>query len=345
MRRVPRVVQAALIALGLASLWPPSPIVVGQVPSPPILIVANNTTANPLGAFYAQILRAEGINSFATTTLAAVTSGTTTLASYRLVVLAETALTAAQAAPFTSYVAGGGRLIAMRPDSDLFGVLGITTQTGTSANRPSSGFLSATVVQSGPGGGLPAMTLPFRGPASHYALAGGTSVVATMSGGAAGGFPAVIRSGRTAAWAFDLAKSVAYVRQGDPLDKDQERDGQPIYRTNDIFYQRLDLQRVNVPHADVHMRLFVRVIDTLLADSLPLPRLWYFPGTSRTLMVVTGDSHTSLLPPHTGLLASVENFGARISLYLSRYGTIAATTVSGWISRGHEVGLHPVLRS
>ena len=73
----------------------------------------------------------------------------------------------------------------------------------------------------------------------------------------------------------------------------------PIYRTIDIFYQRIDLQRVNIPHADVHMRLFVRVIDALLADTMPLPRLWYFPGTNRTIVLPTSDSHTSTIEPHT----------------------------------------------
>ena len=51
-----------------------------------------------------------------------------------------------------------------------------------------------------------------------------------------------------------------------------------------------------MPHADVQMRLFSRVIADLLrrpADGLPLPRLWYFPDASRTVMVLTGDSHTS----------------------------------------------------
>ena len=142
-------------------------------------------------------------------------------------ILAETTLSAAQAGLFSTYVTNGGRLIAMRPDADLYATLGITTQVGSSTNRPETGFLSATINQSGPGAGLQSMSLPFRGAASHYALAGGTSTVATISGGSAGGFPAVIQSGRTAAWSFDLARSVAYVRQGDPLDKDLDRDGQP----------------------------------------------------------------------------------------------------------------------
>ena len=139
-------------------------------------------------------------------------------------------LSTAQAAMFSTYVGNGGRLIAMRPDADLFGTLGITAEVGSSSNRPTTGFLSATINQSGPGAGLQSLSLPFRGAASHYSLAGGTSTVATINGGSASGYPAVIRSGSglaPAAWAFDLARSVAYVRQGDPLDAGLDRDGLP----------------------------------------------------------------------------------------------------------------------
>ena len=61
------------------------------------------------------------------------------------------------------------------------------------------------------------------------------------------------------------------------------------------------------------MRLFVRVIDALLADAMPLPRLWYFPGTNRTIVLPTSDSHTSTLEPHTALLNSAQSNGARVS--------------------------------
>jgi hypothetical protein len=337
MRRLKHVVLAGITA-AIVAVGPSSAPLGGQTATPPILVVLNSAT-QPLGNYLPEILRAEGLNGFDTAQLSAVTGPV--LANYRLVILAETPLSAAEAGVFNTYVTNGGRLVAMRPDSDLFSTLGIASQVGSSANRPASGFLSATINQSGPGAGLQSMSLPFRGAATHYSLAGGTSTVATMSGGAAGGFPAVIQSGRTAAWAFDLARSVAYVRQGDPLDVNLDRDGQPVYRTNDIFYQRIDLNRVNTPHADVHMRLFVRVIDALLADSMPLPRLWYFPGTTRTMLLPTGDSHTSTLAPYTALLNSAQSYGARMSIYLPRWTSVPSNTVNGWRTAGHEVGLHP----
>ena len=335
-----RVKQFALVAVVavVVALGPSSIRLGGQTATAPILVVLNNTTQAPFGNYLPEILRAEGINSFDTAQLSAVTA--VNIAPYRLIVLAETALTATQAGVFSSYVTNGGRLIAMRPDSDLYATLGIAGTAGTSTNRPTSGFLSATISQTGPGAGLQSMSLPFRGAATHYTLSTATPV-ATMSGGAAGGFPAVVQSGRTAAWAFDLARSVAYVRQGDPLDVNQDRDGQPVYRTNDIFYQRIDLNRVNTPHADVHMRLFARMIETLLADSTPLPRLWYFPGVTRTMVIPTGDSHTSTLAPYTALLNSAQSYGARVSIYLPRWTSVPSSTVNGWRTAGHEVGLHP----
>ena len=92
----------------------------------------------------------------------------------------------------------GGRLVAMRPDAQLDGVLGIS--------RPplapvTDGYL--LVNQSGPGAGLQDITLPFKGQADLYTLAGGTAVAdlyttRTLSANR----PAVVKFGRTAAWSF-----------------------------------------------------------------------------------------------------------------------------------------------
>ena len=140
------------------------------------------------------------------------------------------------------------------------------------------------------------------------------------------------------------------MRQGDPAYAGLDRDGfaceaMPCYRTNDIFFQTIDLQRVGVPHADVQMRLFSRVIANLLADSEPLPRLWYFPGASRTMLIPTGDSHTSDPVRYAALIAAVESVGARISLYLSRFLNLSASPVATWVTSGHEVAVHPYLRT
>src|SRR5580765_5069470 len=65
-----------------------------QVATPPILVVVNTGAANPFGGYLAEILRAEGINSFQVAQLSATTSSS--LANFSLVVLAETPLTVSQ---------------------------------------------------------------------------------------------------------------------------------------------------------------------------------------------------------------------------------------------------------
>ena len=56
-----------------------------------------------------------------------------------------------------------------------------------------------------------------------------------------------------------------------------ERDGTLPYRTMEPFYQAIDRERMSVPHVDVQTRLFARTIVDLLADDLPMPRLWSLP--------------------------------------------------------------------
>lgn len=300
----------------------------------PLLVVLNDSAPNPFGRYLPEILRAEGLTAFDVVQLAALDAPT--LAAARLVVLAETPLTAPQATLLTDYVGNGGRLVAMRPDAQLAGVLGLALAGGTTTD----GYV--LVDQAGPGAGLQNLTLPFKGVADHYDLAGGASVAElyttrTLSAGR----PVVVRQARTAAWAFDLARSTAYVRQGDPAFAGLDRDGQTGYRTNDIFFGTIDLERVWVPHADVQMRLFSRVIAELLADATPLPKLWYFPGTNRTLLVPTGDSHTSTASSYADLIGAVESAGAHITLYLSRFLDLSASPVATWVANGHEVAMHP----
>lgn len=303
--------------------------------SPVVLVVVNGSSGNPFGPYLAEILRAEGITAFGVASLDSIDAATLDAAS--LVLLAETPLTAPQAALFTGFVNGGGRLVAMRPDPQLHGVLGIAAAAGTTSN----GY--TLIDQSGPGAGLPNLTLPFKGPAQHFVSAGATTVASLYTTRTtASAFPAVVRHNRTAAWAFDLARSTAYTRQGDPAFAGTERDGLAPYRTTEPFYQTIDLERLAVPHADVQMRLLSRVIGDLLADHLPLPRLWYFPGTARTLLIPTGDSHVQTPSSYAGLLAAVEGVGARMTLYLARFIDMSANPVSTWVANGHDISVHPV---
>ena len=300
----------------------------------PILVVLNDSAPNPFGRVLPEILRAEGINTFDTVQLSALDAPT--LQAAALVVLTETPLTNPQAALFTAYLAGGGRLVAMRPDSKLNAVLGIGAAAGTTTN----GF--ALINQSGQGAGLQDVTLPFKGVANHYALAGGTALADLYSSRTlSAGRPAVVRfnNGNVV---VDLARSTAYTRQGDPAFAGLDRDGDPGYVTSDIFFQTIDLERIRLPHADIQMRLFSRVITDLLVDSQPLPRLWYFPG-HRTLMVATADS-TTQRPAITPAWSAPSRAPAAASASTCRGSSTRPANRSRPGRRRARLGFHPTSR-
>jgi len=87
----------------------------------PILVVG--TSSNAFGQYHTEILLAEGLNSFSYTDISSVTAGM--LSTRDVVILGETALNSTQATMFADWVDSGGNLIAMRPDQNLTGLLGL----------------------------------------------------------------------------------------------------------------------------------------------------------------------------------------------------------------------------
>ena len=95
--------------------------------SPPQLLVVTST-ARPFGSYLAEILRNEGLNAFTTIDVGFVSPAL--LSGFDVVVLGDTALNAAQVSTLTGWVNGGGNLVAMRPDKQLAGLLGLTSPAG-----------------------------------------------------------------------------------------------------------------------------------------------------------------------------------------------------------------------
>src|SRR6476469_5211898 len=67
---------------------------------PPILLVVNSASANPYGSYLGEILKAEGLSSFAVAQLSTVTP--TTLNNAQVVVLAETPLSPSESVLFSN---------------------------------------------------------------------------------------------------------------------------------------------------------------------------------------------------------------------------------------------------
>lgn len=317
----------------------------------PILVVTDSSyVANPYGCYLTEILRAEGLLGFQHAELSLVNAEASPLAylaSFQIVVLAETSLDATEEQLFRDYVNGGGQLIAMRPDTGLSDVFGLTfSAVRTEALKQ----FFAIDTASGPGVGIVADSLQYHGEADDYTLNGASSLadlwddISTPSAN-----PAVtlhsFGSGQAVAFSFDLAKSIVLTRQGNPAWTDLEGDGLGGYRPGHDLFRNGGLDynewaRIEIPQADEIQRFFANIVLDLGAH--PLPRLWYLPGTHKRIVINTGDGESdagaSLEPP----MDDLESYGGFFSHYLREVG-ITGTTVAeeaGWRARGHEVGVH-----
>ena len=336
---------------------PPPP---NEGPGGPILVIGYS--GNPFSRYYAEILRAEGLNAFEVIDIAGVNS--TVLAGYDVAILGEMPLTAAQVTMLTSWVNAGGHLIAMRPDPQLGTLLGLTSAGTTLANA----YLAIDTSKA-PGQGIVGETIQFHGTADRYSLAGATpaaTAVATLYSNATTSTtnPAVsLRSvgsagGEAAAFSFDLARSIVYTRQGNPAWAGDERDGIAPMRSDDLFYGSkegdrqpdwVDLSKVAIPQADEQQRLLANLILAMNVDRKPLPRFWYFPFGKKAVVVMTADNHgnetveqrlaaeDAASPPG----CSVANWECiRSTAYIYTGALPSDATAKQWQDKGWEIALH-----
>ena len=331
---------------------PPPPPDAG--PGGPILIVSSS--GNPFTRYLTEILRAEGLNEFLATDISLVSSAT--LAAYDLVVLGDMPLSASQASMLSTWVNGGGNLIAMRPDKQLSGLLGLS-DLGTTL---SDAYL--LVGQTGAGAGIVGQTMQFHGTADAYATSG-ASVLATLysTATAATPWPAVTLktagAGQAAAFTYDLSRSIVFTRQGNPAWSGLERDSITPIRSDDLFfgaasYDRqpdwIDFSKIAIPQADEQQRLVANLILTMNAGKKPLPRFWYLPSAFRAAVVMTGDDHANggTAGRFDGYVAaspagcSVADWQCiRGTSYIYVPSPITNAQVASYVSQGFEVGLHP----
>jgi hypothetical protein len=340
------VVIALVIASFTLVISQPLQIVYAQSSSILIRVVYNDSASNKFGKYLGEILRAEGLSSFDMASLGSI-AGAASLTPYQVVILAETPLSASQAGYFTSYVNSGGHLIAMRPDPQIKGLFGLNTPSGTLTD----GYLK--MPGNGPSAGLSIERLQIHGDTNQYTLVDGTATIAqlyTDDSIPTSTYPAVVRSSykRATAFLYDLAKNVVYTRQGNPANANVDADADGVLRTVDLFQDSgggdpwVNLDKIPIPQADEQQRLFARLIREAIEPVYPIPQLWYFPGTAKTMLIPTGDAHAN---PHNYfeiVMDNVINHHGRITLYLTSWnGTIEESDVLAWGAQGNSFGIHP----
>ncbi|MDQ1500917.1 MAG: hypothetical protein QOI86_4257, partial [Actinomycetota bacterium] len=305
------VALVATLALGL-----PAPAPAASLPGStgaPIVVIA----ADGFGRYLGDILEAEGLNEYQVVDHSAVSADM--LRTHKTALLGPDALSAAEVTTLSNWVTAGGNLIAMKPDKQLAGLLGLSSTAGTLSDS----YLKVDTGSS-PGAGIVADTMQFHGTADKYNLAGARQVAALYSNATTATVnPAVTvkdvgtAGGQAAAFTYDLAKSVIYTRQGNPAWVGQERDGcsgggvcpgtaaapgDNVIRSDELFWGAapqapqpggLDISKVAIPQADEQQRLLANLVTSITLDQAPLPRFSYLPRGLQAAVVMTGDDHAN----------------------------------------------------
>lgn len=316
----------------------------------PILLVVHHD--DPFGLYGAEILRAEGLNALRIVDVAALDGAV--LATHPVVVLAPGALSAGQVALLRAYVEHGGDLVALRPGAALAELVGLAPSEVTLGNA-----YYRVDAASARGADSTGRALQFHGVADAWQALPGTRVLATLrtrrdsleSAGAAVTVRDVgERGGHVASFAFDVARSVVWTRQGNPAWEGTERDGARPIRPNDLFYPDwVDLENLDIPQADELQRLLVYVLLDVTAAQLPLPRFAYLPADSRGAVVLTGDDHGSAnVPRRLDALLATRSPGCRLddwtctnaSAYVWPSTALTEEQSTSYRAQGFDLGLH-----
>lgn len=200
-------------------------------------------------------------------------------------------------------------------------------------------------------------------------------IAAVFTSGRDTGAPAIIRrrhgAGMVFLWAFDVARNVAFIRQGSPARVNVERDGLPKVRFADLMVGWADPRRMGQADADAYVRLLVGQLASARTAAGPLVLVDHCPGEARTTLIATGDAHGVGADVLDTMLRRVEAGGGRLSVFyeppdtpgwrrVARRARWAAGTlpvvgplvasrrappspalVAEWRRRGHEFAPHP----
>jgi hypothetical protein len=324
-------------------------------PGGPIVILTSSL--NPFSRYLSEILLNEGLNEFAIQDITLVTASS--LKNYDVAILGEIPISPTQRRILVDWIERGGNLIAMRPAMELASMLGCKREEGVVID----GYLAINAATRA-GKGLVSDTIQFHGQADLYPSGlDDPGMVATLYRDSITPtqYSAItthaVGKGRVTIFAYDLARSIVYTRQGNPAWSGMERDGIPPIRSDDLFYGAaswdkkpdwVNLDKVAIPQADEQQRLLAKLILESEPGGKPLPRFWYFPRGLRAVVVMTGDDHG-----HGGTVGRFKKFQAQSpdGCSLDDWqcvrgtsnifpGSIRNDEAQALVDDGFEIGLH-----
>ncbi|MDP4251923.1 MAG: DUF4082 domain-containing protein [Bacteroidota bacterium] len=332
----------------------------------PVLIISS--ISNPFSRYPAEILQAEGYNAFEAKDITEVNAAV--LDSFDIVILGQVqpAEYLTVQAMLTTWVNAGGTLIALRPDATNTSLMSLFGVTATGSNL-SDAYLAVDTTTGKPGAGIVGQTIQYHGMADLYTLSGATSLASLYSSASTKtSNPAVTtmnvgtNGGKAIAFAYDLAKSVVYTRQGNPAWAGQDRDNEPgPIRSDNLFFPNwIDFNKVAIPQADEQQHLLSNIMLLSNLHRKPLPHLWFLPSGFKAAVIMTGDDHdiVGLNPVNTGTQGRFDEYiqmsgtnndpqsvadwkAIRGTSYIINDTPVPDDSVAYYQNLGFEIALHP----
>lgn len=259
----------------------------------------------------------------------------------------------------------GGVIVGMDPPASWLDLFGIDRAEGAAP----AGVVDIAGMVDGDG-------LRLHVPARAWQLRGGTAVDATLRSADRAPSPAVVRRrlgrGVAYAWNFDLAKNVAYIRQGNPAWANQDRVVPHDIQMEDAMWGWLTIGRLARPDADVYLALLLQQLSASWVSG-PVLNVDHFPGGAQSAFIATSDAHWASAGLIEQVLKHFEAAGARVTVYyeppvtpnwrlharrarwavgqwplvgasvLSEFAPPSPARVRAWRERGHEFAPHPVV--
>ena len=257
------------------------------------------------------------------------------------VVLPRMQLPLAVADDLAAWVRGGGRLVALHPDNALLVRLGfvpgyVHVTDGVLA-FPETDLLA----------GLPLDPVQVIVPVSVFTPGADIEATALATVTAPGDpfthTPAIwharVGAGEVVMIGFDLAKSVARLRHGNPDLADMPNEiYDRIQRPSDLFRGQVDARRATVPQADILTAVLGRAVESLF----PQPRLWYYPDPGqRSLVIQTSDDDWSTLEQFEVMTGVLREYDAGCTFYVVNRTILTTNLMTRWEDEGHVFSVHP----
>jgi hypothetical protein len=292
-----RPAERVTIAADTAVAWP-------HLAAPLVLVDAGGPGG--FGRYLAEMLAAEGVLGLSVVDPAA--EAPAVLAGASGIVVYGAGLPAPWLDAVDGAVRRGATLLAVAPGSSLLTRVGIDDR----GPLPAGGVRLTHRSDGSP------LRLHVSG--RRWTVGRGARTLASFDEGAAGpAAPAAVTlahgSGSVTVWAFDVARNVACIRQGNPEWTGSNRDAFPPQQLIDAMTGWIRPETLARPDADLYQQALSATLAGGTRPSGPHPLLDYFPAGARSILVATSDAHAVGGAALEGLLRRVEGAGGRLSVY------------------------------